>query len=195
MKAPAVMAVVVPIKSFGLAKARLTDVLTPPERRQLAIRCAEAVLAAARPLPVYVVCDDVEVAEWATAHNATIVVPPEPGLNAAVAAGRTAAERAGHGRVLVVHSDLPNAQTLASLGDIPAAVVVVPDRHGDGTNALLLPSEGAFNFQYGPGSSTAHAAEATRLGLTCQVVARPDLALDLDTLDDLRVGGFTNLRP
>jgi 2-phospho-L-lactate guanylyltransferase len=92
--------------------------------------------------------------------------------------------------VLIVHSDLPNATDLASLDDHSAAVIVVPDRHHDGTNALLVPSDGAFEFCYGPGSFDAHCAQAKKLGLSLRVVHRPDLALDLDTLDDLRAAGL-----
>jgi 2-phospho-L-lactate guanylyltransferase len=68
--------------------------------------------------------------------------------------------------------------------------VIVPDRHGDGTNALVVPTGGEFDFRYGPGSSDAHRHEATRLGLTWRLVQRADVALDLDTIDDLRAAGL-----
>ena len=190
MITPAGLAVVVPIKSWATAKARLAGALTPAEREQLALRCATTVLAAARPLPVFVVCDDAAVASWAVSQGATVVTPTGSGLNSAVASGRQAAHRAGYARVLVVHSDLPNATDLASLDDHSAEVIVVPDRHHDGTNALLVPSDGAFEFCYGPGSFDAHCAKAQQLGLSLRVVDRPDLALDLDTLDDLRAAGL-----
>ena len=44
---------------------RLAPVLGPKARAALAREMAEHVLKAARPLPVVVVCDDEEVAEWA----------------------------------------------------------------------------------------------------------------------------------
>ena len=195
MKAPVDVAVVVPIKSFALAKARLADSLSPDSRRQLARQCAEAVLLAAAPLPVYVVCDDDEVAAWARAKGASVVIPTAPGLNAAATTGRSATREAGHRRVMVVHSDLPHAKDLASLCTVPADVVVVPDRHGDGTNVFLLPCDGDFSFCYGPGSSAAHRSEATRHGWSVEVVQRDDLALDLDTPDDLQMAGFTVSTP
>ena len=185
------VAVVVPIKSFAHAKGRLADTLSEQARSDLARRCAHTVLAAARPLRVFVVCDDTEVAEWARTNGASVVAPPRPGLNEAVAAGRTAVAVAGYARVLVVHSDLPAAQSLALLADEPTDAVIVPDRHHDGTNALLVPTAGAFTFRYGPGSFAAHQAALTQAGWTCTVVNRPDLALDLDTPDDLRAAGIT----
>lgn len=195
MSVAADVAVVVPIKSFALAKTRLADSLSPDSRRTLAQRCAEVVLRAAAPLPVFVVCNDDEVAEWARAHGASVVVPAVPGLNAAAIAGRDAARTAGHQRLMVVHSDLPRAKDLASLGARSADVVVVPDRHGDGTNVLLLPCAGDFAFHYGPGSCAAHLAHAAHLGLSVDVVHRDDLALDLDTPDDLRAAGLTASNP
>ena len=78
---PGVDAVVLlPVKAFGEAKARLAGVLDPAQRARLARWTAERVVAAAGELPVYVVCDDDEVAEWATAH----------GGDGAVASGRRA---------------------------------------------------------------------------------------------------------
>lgn len=190
MKAPAHTAVVVPIKSFELAKGRLAEVLSAPARAELAKRCAEAVLRAAAPLPVFVVCDDEHVASWARASGATVVRAERPGLNEAAAAGRAAALDAGCQRVLIVHSDLPKPGPLATLSNEPGDVVIVPDRHHDGTNALLVPAQGDFTFQYGPGSFAAHRAEAARRGWAVTVVARPDLGLDLDTPDDLAAAGL-----
>ncbi len=190
MSTPTGIAVVLPIKSFSAAKARLADALSPDARRQLARRCADAVFAAAGTLPIFVVCDDAEVTAWATQHGAKVVTPTQPGLNHAVDAGRLAARDAGFARVLVVHSDLPNAEHLATLADEPTDVVIVPDRHSQGTNALLLPADGIFTFHYGLHSYDAHRSEARLRGLSLCVVQRPDLALDLDTPDDLRVAGL-----
>ena len=96
---------------------------------------------------------------------------------------------------MVVHSDLPRAKDLASLGARSADVVLVPDRHGDGTNVLLLPCSGDFAFHYGPGSCAAHLANASHIGLSIEVVHRDDLALDLDTPDDLHASGLTASKP
>lgn len=195
MSTPHDVAVVIPIKSFSLAKTRLAASLSPESRNRLARQCADAVVRAASPLAVYVVCSDDEVASWARAHGASVVTPTVTGLNEAAVAGREAARVAGHERVMVVHSDLPNAKDLATLCTVRADVVVVPDRHGDGTNVLLVPCSGGFGFHYGPGSCAAHIAEATRLGLTTQTVHRDDLALDLDTPADLHAAGLGGSHP
>ncbi|MGA0894521.1 MAG: hypothetical protein ACO3S5_07835, partial [Ilumatobacteraceae bacterium] len=59
--------VLVPLKSFARAKARLATVLTAAQRVGLAQHTAQTVIAAAGSLPVHVVCDDREVAAWAEA--------------------------------------------------------------------------------------------------------------------------------
>ncbi len=65
--------VVVPVKAFSHAKMRLAPVLGPEQRAALARKMAEHVLAAAAPLAVVVVCDDEEVAIWATKSGSTPV--------------------------------------------------------------------------------------------------------------------------
>ncbi|NBR76292.1 MAG: 2-phospho-L-lactate guanylyltransferase [Actinobacteria bacterium] len=179
------VAVVVPIKSFRLAKGRLAQVLNDAEREELARLTAQRVVEAAAGCALFVVCDDDDVAEWAAGVGARVVRPAASGLNAAALAGRRAAADAGATRVIVVHSDLPIAEALLPLATHHADVVVVPDRHLDGTNALVVPATGDFDFCYGPGSASQHQAQAAQRGLTCALVTRPDLALDLDTHDDL----------
>ena len=76
--------VVVPVKGFASAKERLSSVLEPAVRAELARAMAEHVIDASSPLPVVVVCDDDHVAEWARDHGAAVVWTPGLGLNGAV---------------------------------------------------------------------------------------------------------------
>lgn len=179
-------AALVPVKAFAQAKIRLAPALDPVERAALARRMADAVLAAAAPLPVTVVCDDDEVAAWAEATGASIAWAPGRGLNGAVADGVSAVAAAGFERVMVVHADLPLARDLAPLAK-GSGVLLVPDRHDDGTNVAVVPVDAGFAFAYGPGSFLRHAAEAARLGLGLRVARIPELALDIDLPADLDV--------
>ncbi|QAY63685.1 2-phospho-L-lactate guanylyltransferase [Xylanimonas allomyrinae] len=132
----------------------------------------------------------------ASGHPVTVSVLDQrrgrPGLNAAVDLAR------GHVRahapaatLLVAHADLPSlapddvtALLAARTGPPAAPVVIATDRHGTGTNLLVLPAGAAFGFRFGAGSRAAHEAEAARRGLGAVVVRRPGTAADLDTLDD-----------
>jgi 2-phospho-L-lactate guanylyltransferase len=177
-------AVLVPVKAFDQAKQRLGAVLSDGEREALVRRMAEGVLRAAAPLPVAVVCDDSEVARWARDHGALVVWEPGRGLNGAVEAGVEQLARMGALRVVVVHSDLPDASGLASLGGFEG-VTLVPDHRGDGTNVIELPARSGFHFSYGPGSFARHHAECQRLGLAVRVLHVASLAHDVDWPSDL----------
>ena len=179
-------AVLVPVKGFTAAKARLAAVLGPDERRSLARSLADVVLAAAAPLPVLVVCDDDEVAAWARDRGARALRVEPRGLDAAVTEGVAALAAEGVERVVVAHADLPRAAGLAELAGAPGdPVVLVPDRDDDGTNVAVVPAGAGFRFAYGPGSFGRHMAEARRLGLGPRVVRRAELAWDVDEPDDL----------
>jgi 2-phospho-L-lactate guanylyltransferase len=178
------VAVLVPVKDFRQAKVRLAEALAPAARAALARRMATKVLAAALELPVFVVCDDDEVAAFATDHGAKVLWRPGLGLNGAVTDGVATLGGAGYDRVLVAHADLPLAVDIAWLARL-GGLTLVPDRHDDGTNVVCLPSSIGFEFAYGPGSFRRHAAEGRRLGLAVRVVREPSLGWDVDVPDDL----------
>lgn len=178
------VAVVIPVKSFALAKGRLSDALTPSERESLARHCATTVLSAAAPLNVYVVCNDADVEAWAASHGAHIVHCATPGLDSAVGAGRTAAQADGYDHVVVAHADLPLATTFHHIAR-QGCVTMVTDRHRDGTNVLSFPINSSFVTAYGPGSFDNHQDIARRCGLQYEVIDDAALSLDLDTADDL----------
>ena len=176
----------VPVKAFAAAKARLAPALAADERAALARTMAEAVLRAAAPLPVAVACDDDAVAAWARALGATVVWTPGLGLNGAVQAGFASLLADGAGLVVVAHGDLPQAIDLARFDDGFPGITLVPDRHDDGTNVAVVPAAAAaFRFAYGVGSFARHLAEAERTGVPVRVVRAPELQWDVDTPHDL----------
>ena len=61
----------------------------------------------------------------------------------------------------------------------------MPDRHGTGTNALLLDPPDAIVPSFGPGSFERHRLAAESAGATMLVEPVPSLVLDVDTGDDL----------
>lgn len=187
------VAVVIPVKAFHHAKERLSDLLTPAERIVLAKYCADRVVDAARNFDVFVVCDDPDVAQWARNHKAKVVWQPEVGLNAAVRAGVEFA-RTHHKQLAVVsHSDLPLATEFEHLisdqspETLLSSITLVPDRHKDGTNVMVLPTNFDFEFCYGKNSFQAHQEMAKKCGLSVRVVNDQSLAVDIDTADDLAV--------
>ena len=65
--------------------------------------------------------------------------------------------------------------------------MIVPDRHGTGTNGLLLAPPDAIAPSFGPGSCERHRALARAAGVACRVERVPSLLLDIDTGADLDV--------
>jgi 2-phospho-L-lactate/phosphoenolpyruvate guanylyltransferase len=187
-----VRALLVPVKSFRAAKLRLAPVLSASERAELARRLAAGVLAAAGKLPCHVVCDDDEVAAWATAHGAHVIWTPGLGLSGAVQAAVATLAAEGIDLVVVAHADLPNARALDTLGE-PDRVTLVPDLRSDGTNVAVVPAAAGYRFSYGPGSFERHRAEAERLGLGCDVIRDASLAADVDVPADLAHVGTEHL--
>jgi 2-phospho-L-lactate guanylyltransferase len=178
-------AVVIPVKAFSRAKARLAEVLSPAERADLSRSMATTVVGAAGPLEVVVVCDDEDVRAWAEALGVEVLWTPGLGLNGAVSAGVDHLSARGVARVVVAHADLPRATDLSVvLGG--AAVTIVPDRHGDGTNVISLPTGSGFTFSYGGGSCARHVAEAERLGLGVRLLEDEALGWDVDRPEDLQ---------
>jgi 2-phospho-L-lactate/phosphoenolpyruvate guanylyltransferase len=176
--------VLVPVKAFRDAKVRLSGVLDPATRIRLARWTAERVIAAAGKLPVYVACDDDEVASWAAEHGATVLWHPGVGLNGAVNASIAALRDRRVGHVVVAHGDLPRPGGLSSLVR-PGTVTLVPDRRSDGTNVVAVPTRAGLELAYGPGSFRRHLDAAMSLGLAVEVHRHPLLALDIDTPADL----------
>jgi 2-phospho-L-lactate guanylyltransferase len=188
-------AAVLPIKSFSRAKQRLGATLDAGQRRTLAGAMVGDVLHALGAVPgldaVLVVTAEPVAIDAARAAGATVVHDPEEsGQSAAAARGIAAASAQGAGRVLLVPGDCPalDAAEVAGLLDRahePPQVTIVPDRHGTGTNALLIAPPDAIVPAFGPGSFARHAARARAAGADIAVADLASLGLDVDTPDDL----------
>src|SRR5215207_150382 len=187
-------AAVLPVKSFGRAKQRLDAAVGQPDRGELAAAMLGDVLAALRAAgglaDLIVVTAEPRATGAARAAGAHVVDDPvEAGQSDAAARGIRAAIARGAHRVLLVPGDCP---TLAAgeverlLGGFPGAgLVIVPDRHGSGTNALRIAPPGAIEPSFGPGSFARHAVRGAAAGARVRVAHAPSLELDVDTPGDL----------
>ena len=178
---------VLPIKSFGRAKQRLGGAVEGVERRALAEAMAGDVLEAlgsVRGLDGVIVVSS----EWVGEDVEVVHDPDEAGQSAAAARGVRAAVARGAQRVLLVPGDCPalDPDEVATLLDTAGpGVVIVPDRHGSGTNALLIEPPTVVGPAFGPGSFARHAALAHAAGARVRVAHAPSLELDVDTPGDL----------
>jgi len=186
---------VLPVKRLDAAHTRLEDTLSPGTRRALAEAMAADVLVALRRShrvdEVVVVTPDPVVQAIARSQGARVIAESRQSGHSHAALLGVAALDGGVDRALLVPGDCPalDPVELDALLDrpVPAGgeVVVVPDRHGTGTNALLLAPPGAIEPAFGEGSRARHERRAAEAGVGCEIREPGTLVLDVDTPDDL----------
>jgi 2-phospho-L-lactate guanylyltransferase len=197
---PSRLAAVIPVGTIEGAKTRLGGTLDAEERQDLVERLLErtvgAALAVAGLHDVLVISPDREVLRRASDLGARTLRQRSTGLNAGLSDARTDVVAGGADAILVLPIDLALVSA-AALDDVLApitasgegsaagpTVVLVPDRHGTGTNALVLRPPEVIDFAFGPNSRDAHRRAAVAAGAAYLEVTGP-LAFDIDTPADL----------
>lgn len=185
---------VLPVKRFEQAKQRLMQAVGQGHRRALVEAMLSDTLLALRRVraidQTIVVTAERAAARIAEGHEALVVDDTATSHSEAALLGVSQARELGAGRVLLVPGDCPlidpaELEQLLARAAPARSVLIVPDRHGEGTNALLLTPPEVITPAFGDGSRHRHAALAVNEGATADVVALPSLALDIDTPDDL----------
>jgi 2-phospho-L-lactate guanylyltransferase len=152
------------------------------------------VLGSLRHVPgldaVVVVTADPVAESAARSRGVTVLHDSEQaGQSPAAAIGIRFALAEGFVRALLVPGDTPllDPDEVAALLDRAGdpSVAIVPDRHGTGTNALLLSPPDAIEPSFGPGSFERHRSLAHAAGVACTIEEIPSLMHDVDTPDDL----------
>ncbi len=201
---PTVVAIV-PVGRLEGAKSRLGAALDAEERHDLVTAMAETTIRAVVTTPgiveTLVVTPDDTVRALALAAGARPLLQRTQGLNHGLREARAEAVAAGAAAILIVPIDLP-AISPTTLGPIlatlaatrPPFVAIVPDRHGRGTNALLLAPPDVIDVHFGGDSRAAHVAAATAAGVPIVELDGP-LAMDIDTPDDLLLGALPETDP
>jgi 2-phospho-L-lactate guanylyltransferase len=185
---------ILPVKRFAAAKQRLADALGGRARVALAEAMFMDVLVSIRDvagLDGIAVVTSERVAQEAAAltRSGMLVLREEEqqGHSEAAMLGIRRALAGGYDRVLLIPGDTPLVRPaeLAALVAGASGIVVVPDRHGTGTNALVIAPPDGIEPSFGPGSLERHVAAAQDAGIPCRVEEVPGLALDVDTPEDL----------
>jgi 2-phospho-L-lactate/phosphoenolpyruvate guanylyltransferase len=184
---------IVPVQRVDLAKSRLSQALSSEERRALVLRLLGNVLEALNGSELVdttlVVTPDPEVLRHAASASATPLLQVGRGLNEAIRQGRAYASAHHADALLIVLADLPLLTTsvvdnlLEASAD--AAVTLAPDRHGFGTNALVLRPLDAIEPAFGVDSYRVHRDEAGRQQRSTRTFHARGTAYDVDTADDL----------
>lgn len=194
-------AAVLPVKRFSAAKQRLGADVAEGLRAELARAMVGDVLSALRDCSAIdatiVVTREPAVAAAARYIGAIVVEDTaESGQSAAASIGLARAAEGSFERALCVPGDCPaldpvDLERLLESADRVSApdVAIVPDRHGTGTNGLLLTPPRAIAPSFGPDSRVRHEELAHAAGASVRVERLPSLMLDVDTAEDLAVLG------
>jgi 2-phospho-L-lactate guanylyltransferase len=189
---------VVPVKSLETAKSRLSTTLSAEERARLVETLLRRVLRALADsgsiAQSAVVSPDPRALAIAAAAGAAALPQAGTGLNEALEQARTWAVAGGADTLLVLLGDLPllEGADIAAMAEIAAdpvwgapVVVLAPDRHRRGTNALLLRPPDTLPFHFGYDSYAKHVDEARAGGVELMIYRSPGTEFDLDTPGDL----------
>jgi 2-phospho-L-lactate guanylyltransferase len=186
---------VVPLKSPDGAKSRLAGVLNVAQRRHLFFALAKRVILALHATPgidtVAVVTASAEVAAFARSLNAELIrQAADFGTSSAFASAVRQLGALRLRQLLMIAGDLalvspPALGRIVALAGSRPGVVVVPDRHRLGTNALLCTPPEVMAPCFGADSFRLHLRAAEAAGVPAYALDVEELALDVDVAEDL----------
>lgn len=196
---------IVPVKPIYQGKSRLAAVLSQHERvllnQMLYVHLLQVLQDVEEIEEILVVSRDSSILSTARQYRArTLQEDGRINLNLALRRATAMAQIYAASEVLILPVDLP----LASPEDVGAilkaarferGIVIVPDRHLRGTNALLVRPPGVLEYQFGNNSFEAHCRQAHQKGLEVRTLELPSIAFDLDWPEDLEYWRQHQLNP
>jgi len=188
---------IVPVKPLRRGKSRLAGALSEEERAELNQSLLQHTLKTLTGLKeieqVLVVSRDPEALTIARQEGArTVRENGQPLLNTALTRATVVAQVYATRGVLILPADLPliseeDVLTLIERAVDPPVIVIAPDRHRKGTNALLISPSGLIDYDFGENSFEKHCELAKQAGARLEIVDLPTLGLDLDLPEDLEI--------
>ena len=186
---------IVPVKPLRLGKSRLSGVISDDERAILNRTFLEQTLDVLRQTPtisqtLVISRDPLALAIARELGAKTVLEDGNPNLNSALTRATLLARNYATRGVLVLPADLPlltKEDLLLFFEHIKKSpcVVITPDRHENGTNALLMAPGGLIKYNFGKGSFARHCELAKEVGASLEIVRNNNIELDLDTPEDL----------
>ena len=191
---PMTVFVIIPVKRLDNAKSRLSSLLTDDERKQFCLKMLEDVLRTVKSTrrihQTVVVSRDPAVLRIAETFGVVYLKEGKTGLNEAVSEAIDWCVERRATSVIVLPADIPlvtptDLNGILSLGE-KASMVISSSISGKGTNALLLTPPNASPTFYGPNSFQRHIQEALKRKISLRRLRSPRIALDVDTVEDLK---------
>ncbi len=186
---------IIPVKPLRRSKSRLSEVLSENERTQLNAQMLENTLKVLRSVTeikeILLISRDTSALALARSYGAkTLQEDGEPGLNLALKRAVLVAKAYSAQSILILPMDIPflakeDISSLIGKFHSSPTLVIAPDRHMNGTNAMLVSPPELIEFSYGPGSFERHIWQAQKRGASIEVVQMGSTGFDLDDPTDL----------
>jgi 2-phospho-L-lactate guanylyltransferase len=187
--------VVIPVKPLAEAKMRMASILTATERANLTICMLKDMLFSIAQSKAHdttlVVSRDQKVLQEAIRLGSNAIKEKGGGLNSAISQTAEICVSKGYEAILILLADIPlitprDVDTLVEMACEEPVTVIAPSRREDGTNALLQKPPNIFPTKYGKNSFDIHIHIATVSGIPLKIFRSPTIALDIDTVEDLK---------
>lgn len=186
---------IIPVKPLRRSKSRLSEVLSENERTQLNAQMLENTLnvlsSVSEVKEVLIISRDTSALALARSYGAkTLQEDGEPGLNLGLKRAVLVAKAYSAQSILILPMDIPflSKEDILSLihqFHSSPGLVIAPDRHMNGTNAMLVSPPDLLEFSYGPGSFERHIWQAQKKGAAIEVVQMASTGFDIDNPTDL----------
>ena len=187
---------IVPVKEISSSKSRLSTVLPDIDREKLVIdlfiRTLSVLQAVNSIQKTIVISRDSDMLDLATKSEALAIRENDNSdLNSAIQQATFDAISFGSTGILVLPADLPllsvdDVNNMTDYEKLDKILMIVPDRHGIGTNALFVKPPGFLKYQFGVNSFVSHKREAQRMKAELFINHYPNVEFDIDSPDDLR---------
>lgn len=187
---------IVPVKPLNKGKSRLSEVL--PEARRILLNNAlyqhtlHVVKQVEQINDILVISQDAKVLQYANEMGMRAMI--EEGaldLNAALQQAIQYAKGYLVDSALILPADLPlltayDVEYVINITPEPPYLGIVPDRHRQGTNALIMNPLDLINFSYGSGSYHKHVDQALINDANLVIIENQNISIDLDLPEDLQ---------
>lgn len=184
---------IVPVKKLDLSKKRLSTILSPRDRRSLAVVMLEDVLKALKSSAVHqivVISPDSTVHLIANMFDVTCLSENRLGLNLAIEQATKWCIQHQSDSALILPADVPfvspeDIAHIIEFGVQTPSLVLSPSRNG-GTNALFRRPADLMEASFGPNSYKRHIKEALEKGIEPKIYRSQRVSTDIDSEEDLK---------
>jgi 2-phospho-L-lactate guanylyltransferase len=181
---------IVPFKTLSEAKSRLASVLSPADRRALALAMLDYVLTALAQSHtidhIIVTASDGAAQALVTSRNITLISDIGTNLNHSLQLAIAQVPPATS--ILIIHADLPlvEADDIDEfVNSMPSGGIALAGSHDGGTTALACDAVTRMHWSFGAGSLQRHMAAAKAANLPVISIREGPITFDIDRPIDL----------